>query len=763
MDVPHNDGLKPLPSPENFVAKDGVYKSGCRMCHGGCGALLTVENEKIVKVEGDPDNPMNKGKLCPLGSASLEQIYNPKRLKHPMRRIGKRGEGKWERISWDEAYGEIVQKIQEATDQDGAESIWVGTGTGRHHFGYVSRFANAIGTPNWCEPGTAQCFRPRVHGSIITMGALPICTYTTDAHPELIMFWGHNPIYSGPDGELGFGVKQELARKVKTIVVDPRETMLAKRADIWLQLRPGTDDALALAMLHVIIGEGLEDKEFVAEWTHGFDELRERVKEFSPEWAEPITWVSAEKIREAARLFAKTKPSMLEWGCAMEHTPNCFQTIRALLCLPSITGNIDQPGSWAFGMMGVSPLPQLFDTMPQEQQKKRLGYEDFKVLSGELAQLPSAHIPTIFNAIRTKDPYPVTTGLIFGNNALSTYGDVQTVYETLSALDYLMVAELYMTPTAELADLILPVSTWMEVDALPAVPFYGQNVIMAQQKVVQVGECVQDEVIMTEICRRLGTEHGLETPEEVYDTMLDAKHDGMKFQDLKEKGFVQPEFRYRKYEENGFNTPTGKIELYSTRMAEMGLDPLPYFEEPPESPYASPEVAKEYPYVLITGARIPMFFQSEYRQLPTLRRGRTEPECEIHPDTAAELGLAQGDWVSIETKRGKCRQRVRLFDGIDPRVIHAQHGWWFPEEDEGPDHGIWRSNANTLTSMDPPYCPSMGTYQLRALLCKVIKASDSEEPWRPPIPEQYDTNLADVQGWDAAEIAAFHEKKRKGV
>ncbi|MCP5087243.1 MAG: molybdopterin-dependent oxidoreductase [Rhodobacteraceae bacterium] len=724
-----------------------IYKSACRMCHGGCGALITVENDTITQIKGDPDNPMNKGKLCPLGAASLQQVYNPRRLKYPMRRVGSRGEGRWERISWDEAYDEMVAKIKEATKKNGAESIWVGTGTGRHHFPYVSRFANAIGTPNWCEPGTAQCFRPRVHGSIITMGQLPLCNYTEDAKPELITFWGHNPLYSGPDGELGFGVREALVGNPKTIVVDPRETLLAKQADIWLQLRPGTDDALALAMLNVIIGEGLEDKEFVAKWCHGFDELAARVKSFTPEWAAPITWVPAELIRQAARMFATTKPSMLEWGCAIEHTPACFQTVRALLCLPSITGNIDQPGSWSFGMMPLPPFPQLFDKMPTKQQKKRLGFDDFKVLSGELAQIPSAHIPAVFKAIRSHEPYPVTTGLIFGNNALSTYGDVKAVYETLTALDYLVVADLYLTPTAELADLILPAASWAEVDAMPAVPFYGQNVILAQQKTAQIGECMQDEDIMTEICRRLETEHGQEDPRVVYDTMLRATLD-FGWDDLKEMGFYQPEFRWQKYEENGFKTPTGKIELYSTLLEDYGLDPLPDYQEPPESPVSIPELAKEYPLVLITGARIPMFFHSEFRQLPRLRKGRPEPTCEVHPDTAGELGVKDGDWVSIETIRGKCCQKVKTFAGIDKRVVHVQHGWWFPEEEESPDHGNWRSNANTLTSIDPPYCPAMGTYQLRALLCKVVKAEDALEPWRPPLPARYNSNVAEVQEWE---------------
>ena len=620
------------------------------MCHGGCGVLVHVADDAITKIEGDPDNPMNKGKLCPLGAASLEQIYNPRRLKYPMRRVGARGDGRWERISWDEAYDEIVEKIRQATAKDGAESIWVGTGTGRHHFPFVSRFANAIGTPNWCEPGTAQCFRPRVHGSVLTMGQLPVCAYTNDTYPELILFWGHNPLYSGPDGELGFGVREALARQPKTIVVDPRQTLLAKRADLWLQLRPGSDAALALAMLNVIIAEDLQDKDFVAQWTHGFEQLAERVGPYTPEWAAPLTWIDADKIRQAARLYAAIKPSMLEWGCAIEHSPACFQTVRALLCLPSITGNIDQPGSWAFGMLPLPPFPQLFDKMPMAQQRKRLGFADFKVLSGELAQLPSAHIPAVFKAIRTGDPYPVRTGIIFGNNALSTYGDVRSVYQTLMALDYLVVADLYLTPTAELADLVLPAASWAEVNAMPAVPFYAQNVVLAQQKTIQYAECLADEEIMVEICRQLGTEHGQESPQDIYDSMLQEKL-GMSWEELKRVGFVQPEFSWRKYEKDGFRTPTGKIELYATRLQEMGCDPLPSYVEPPESPFSTPELAEEFPFVLTTGARSPMFFQSEFRQLKRLRKGRPEPECELHPTTAAALGVAAGDWVSIETER----------------------------------------------------------------------------------------------------------------
>ncbi len=230
--------------------------------------------------------------------------------------------------------------------------------------------------------------------------------------------------------------------------------------------------------------------------------------------------------------------------------------------------------------------------------------------------------------------------------------------------------------------------------------------------------------------------------------MLRAKVD-FGWEELKEMGFYQPEFRWRKYEEKGFNTPTGKIELYSTHLEKYGYDPLPSFEEPPESPVSQPELAKDYPFILITGARIPMYFQSEFRQLPKLRKGRPEPECELHPETAEVLGVKQSDWVSVETLRGKCRQKVRIFEGIDPRVVHVQHGWWFPEEEDTPDHGNWRSNANTLTSIDPPYCSAMGTYQLRALLCRIVKVEDAQAPWRPPLPERFESNVATVQEWDS--------------
>jgi len=698
-----------------------ILKSVCRSCHGGCGVLLHVEGDRLVKVEGDRESPLNHGRLCPIGTVTLDLVYHPDRLKHPLRRAGTRGSGQWERISWDQALDEISQRLLAIRAKFGAEAIALGTGTGRHHIRWVSRFGHALGTPNWCEPGFAQCFHPRVNTCMLTFGDFPVSDYTGDVSPDCIMFWGHNPTNSGPDGETRFNVLEALERKPKIIVIDPRQTELAKRADIWLQIRPGVDDALALSMLNVTTREKLYDEPFVARWTHGFDALRERVRDYSPEWAEPITWVAADKIRAAARLFATSKPALLEWGCAIEHTPKCIQTVRAVSMLPALTANVDVPGGWVFGMHGLGRFPSLIENLSPEVSAKRLGADRFKLLGGEGADLPSAHIPTLLQAIREGKPYPVKAFLVFGNNTLSTYANTALVYESLMKLDFMVCADLFMTPTAELADIVLPAASWPELNQLAGLPTVAANVVLAQQKAVRIGECKSDEEIFVELARRMKLSVGTETVEDVLDAQLAAGKIGMTFDELKQRGFVKVPFKYRKFEEQGFKTPTGKIELYSTRLEALGYSPLPRYEEPPESPISSPNVARDFPLVLTTGGRISFFFNSEHRQIGNLRKARRYPLAEIHPATAARYGVVDGEWMWIETRRGRIRQKAKVTAGIDPRVIHVEHGWWFPEE-PAPEYGVWQSNANLLTDNHPPYDPAMGTYQLRALLCRVARA-----------------------------------------
>jgi anaerobic selenocysteine-containing dehydrogenase len=698
-----------------------VLKSVCRSCHGGCGTLLHVRDGVLVKIEGDPQSPLSHGRLCPIGTVTVDIVNHPDRLKYPRRRVGRRGSGEWVRIGWDEALDEIAERLNTIRATFGPEAIALGTGTGRHHIRWVSRFAHALGSPNWCEPGFAQCFHPRVNTSILTFGDFPVSDFTGGTPPACMLFWGHNPLNSGPDGETRFNVREALDTNPKVIVVDPRATELTRRANIWLQLRPGTDDALALSFLNVIIDEQLYDEPFVKQWTHGFAELAAHVRQFTPQWAESITWVPAEKIRAAARLFARTKPAMLEWGCAIEHTPNCIQTVRAISMLPAVTGNIDVPGGWVFGMRGLGRFPSLIENLTPEANAKRLGADQFKLLGGEGADLPAAHIPTLLRAMREGQPYPVKAFLVFGNNTLTTYANSSDVYDALMKLDFMVCADLFMTPTAELADIVLPAASWPEINQLAGLPTVAANVVLANQRAVRIGECKSDEEIFVELARRMKLPVGTEAVEDVLNAQLQAGRLDITFDEIKQKGWIKVPFRYRKYEECGFKTPTGKIELYSTRFQQMGYAPLPYYQEPPESPITKPDIARDFPLVLTTGARIPYFFNSEHRQIENLRKAHRQPLAEIHPDTARRHGIKNGDWMWIETQRGRIKQRAKVTDGIDPRVIAAQHGWWFPEK-PAPEYGVWQSNVNMLTDNQPPYDPAMGTYQLRALLCRVSVA-----------------------------------------
>ncbi len=696
-----------------------VYKSACRMCHGGCGALVHVEAGEVVKVTGDPESPVSKGRMCPKGLASIEHLYNPNRLKYPLKRVGKRGEGKWERISWDEALDTIADHITATKEKYGIEAVAVGTGTGRHHFRHVCRFAHALGTPNWCEPGLAQCFIPRIHASFMTYGGFPVCDYYGDVNPACVLVWGHNPIVSGSDGEIQFRAKDCIKKGTRLIVVDPRRTQLAEQAEIWLQLRPGTDDALALSMINVIITEKIYDNAFVEEWTMGFNRLAERVRDYTPEWAETVTEVPSDTIRAAARLFAKTKPATLEWGVAIEHTPNCLQTVRAVAMLPGITGNIDIPGGWILGTGVIRDVPPLIENIPEDIRKKRMGADEFRILAGMRSLFPSAHISTLFKAMRTGEPYPIKAFLIFGNNGLISYANSRKVYESFNHLDFISVMDIYMTPTAEMADIVLPAATWLELDEIVGIPFIAFNYVLAQQKIVTFEEARPDEEVFIDLARRMKLPVGIEPLEDLLNDQLSKL--GITFEELKEKGWATLPFQYRKYEKRGFRTPSKKVELYSTVLEKQGVDPLPYYREPPESPISTPELSDAYPLILTTGGRSQYYFHSEYRQIPSLRKQDPDPRVEIHPETADKAGIQEGDWVWIETLRGRIKQRAKVTDGIKPNVVNVQHGWWYPEEDT-PEHGVWKSNANVLTESGPPYDPAMGTYQLRALLCKIYNA-----------------------------------------
>jgi len=671
-----------------------------------------------VKVAPDPDSPFNRGRMCIKGPATPEMMYHTSRLLVPLKRIGARGSNRWEKVTWDTALGDIVNRIDTIRETSGPEAIALGQGTGRHHYMHTIRFANSLGTPNWYEPGLANCFIPRVTVSRLTYGGFVVADYYGDVIPKTILFWGHNPVITGPDGELSFPLKRALAAGSFGIAIDPRRSETAKRCQMWLPIRPGTDCALALAMIHVIINEEVYDREFVEKWTVGFEKLREHVSDYSPQWAEAITWVPAQDIVAAAKRYAVNKPSVLEWGVAIEQNPNSLQTVRAISLLRGLTGNIDIPGGDILGMEIIRPYPVMRNQLPERMLAKRIGSDQFKLLSGFRAAMPSAHIPGLFKAMRTGDPYRIEALLVFGGNPMLTVANTREVYESLLKLDLLVVTDMFMTPTAALADYILPAAFWPEVNQIIEIPLVAGNAVFAQQKTVQVGECRQDEEIMIDMARRLNLPGAEETLEDILNYRLEPL--GVTFEELKRKHIISPPHEYYKFEKKGFRTPSRKVELYSKALERLGYDALPTFREPPESPDSQPELAQKFPYILTTGSRRREFFHSEHRQIESLRRRRPHPVAEINPATAEPHGIAAGDWIYVSSPRGRIRMKAEVTEDMRKGVVNIDHGWWFPER-EGPDFGVWESNANLLTSNAPPYDPAFGSYQLRGLLCSIEK------------------------------------------
>lgn len=707
-----------------------VFRTACHVCHGSCIVQVKVTDGRVEKISPDPRGVFNTGRMCPKGLYSKELIYNKDRLLHPLKRVGPRGSGQFQRITWEEAYGIIRENLQRIEEQYGMEAVAIAQGTGRHHLPYTARFANCLGTPNWFEPGSAQCFFPRIHAGAVTFGFAPAADYYSEVPPELMLVWGCNPSVSGADGESRYCFLDTLKRGTRLLVVDPCRNNLEPYADHFLQLRPGTDDALALGILHVLIYEELYDHEFVDNWCYGFEPLKERVRKYTPEYVAEICDLTPQEITLAARRIGAASSVSMEWGCAIEHTPNCFQTVRAIALILAITGNIDKKGGFIEGMHVLDEPEMLEDHLGQAKKEKRLG-EHHKMLSGAHKPFSSAHIPTVFEAMRTGKPYPIRALMLCGNNGLIGFADSKKTLETWMGLDFICCQDMFMTPSALLADVILPVCSWLEVDSLTGGPGGADHVILCQQAVVPpVGECRTDETIFMEICQHLGKDWGATHLDQILDKRLDRIRTFPGFQDmtlekLRETGWAAVPIQYQQYKaraargEKAFQTPTGKIELYSTILEDFGFDPLPDYQEPPESPRSAPEMLKDYPLVLTTGTRINEYFLSEHRQMPSLRKLAPYPMVTMHPETARAYGISEGQWIYIETARGRITQKARVTEKMKPGVVNCQIGWWIPEAKDKPFFGALEYGANVLTSMEPPFDPCMGTYQLRGLLCRI--------------------------------------------
>jgi anaerobic selenocysteine-containing dehydrogenase len=663
-----------------------------------------VEDGKIVRVEGMHEHPLNEGVLCPKGEAAVEYVYAPDRLKYPMKRNG----SEWQRISWDEALDTIADLMIKVKETHGVKAFAAAIGmsillSGSSTPALIRRFCYAFGSPNFFSV-ESMCYRCRIIAYILTYGRFRV------ADPEnsrCIVIWGHNPDNSNP--MLGRAVQKGRDKGAKLIVVDPKRTRLAREADIHLQIRPGTDCALIEGLINIIISEGLYDKEFVREWTFGFDRLAEHVKPYTSARVEERTGIPASMVEEAARVYATTKPACIAQGTNTldQHTTG-IQNSRGVAILQAITGNLDTAG-------GFIRSPRLRENpveMPRKIEERGIGQREFPVFYSVLGrEFGEGQAMLLSDTLLTGEPYPIRMMIIAGSNPMRTWPDSQKVARALGNLDSLVVMDQFMSQTAQMADIVLPAATFLERTELSDYySLWGYPYVMLRKKVIEYEEAWPDLKFWFELARRLGYEQYFpwKDPEAAFDHILEPS--GFTVKRLTEEipqGMLYARTRYteKEYKKDGFRTPSGKVELYSEALAEQGYDPMPMFREPLESPVATPD--PDYPLILTTGARIVQFCHSQHRSIPRLRRDAPEPLADIHPQTAAGYGIRDGDMVTLSTKRGSIDIKARVTDDILPNVVAIPHGW-----DE--------ANANVLTSQEPAD-PIIGYPGLKALLCNVRK------------------------------------------
>lgn len=751
-------------------------------CHPvGCGLQVHVKDGKVTKVEGDPEHPITRGSLCPRCLALKEYIYNPDRITHPMKRAREdRGKDKWVECSWDEATDIIADHAKEITEKYGAETICVFGGTGREANNWYPQWANLVfGTPNsvYAQAGWS-CYGPRMTATAFMIGGgYPEIDYAQKFHdrydnpnfvpPEVVVLWGKEPLRSNPDGLYGHAIIEMMRQfGTKIICIDPRITWLGTRAEEVIQLRPGTDTAMAMAWLYVLTTEDLVDHEFIEKWTFGYEDLCERVKEMPPSRAAEICGVPEEQIWRAARLYGNAKPSSLAWGLAVDENTNGPQLGMCLIALMTITGFIDAPGGTTLGMGddqgnvvrdggAIDAADKVDDAtdstlmlalkhgiMTQETwDKKRIGVDKYPCV-GQV--LWTVQPDEFLKALETEKPYKIHMAQFVSSNPIGTAiaAEPQRWWRALKELDFNFACDLFMNPTImACCDVFLPVASTIEHDG-QVVTHYGLNSSFygAENKCVQVGECKSDVEIMMMVGKKMYPEfwNRFET-EEDYNN-FHVFRSWLPWKELRDNVVTMSEEPYYKYKlgklrpdgQPGFPTFTGRVELSSFSYGAFGEDALPYFEEPAFGPATTPKLMETFPFILTSGARRQEFFHSEHKQVKSLRQISPFPEIDINPEDAKAKGIEEGDWVEITSPYGHIRQKAKVTPTIKPGVVHCMHGFWYPEEDgEEPNlYGNWKSNVNMLMPNSVNAKVGFGN-TFKVMICDIKKVDSEGGPNEP--------------------------------
>ena len=733
-----------------------TVKTNCRLCSYLCGLEATVVNEQIVSLQPDPDRyPYDTGivKGCARFHSNLEFLNHPKRINHPLKRAGRRGENRWQRISWEQALTEISDKLLGLRDRYGAETLATSIGGPHTTFWPLHRFMNLFGSPN--NVGIGQiCWNPSIWVNSLTFG-WPLENEISPETTECAILWGVNPAES--DNSLFW--RQVLAYRhtgKPLIVIDPRETRTARLTEHWLSPIPGTDAALALGLLHVIIAENMYSQPFVDRWCHGFTQLKQQAADYTPEHVAQITGLTAEQIIQTAKLYALAGSASIFHGRGIDQIgANSIQVHRSIACMKGLTGNVDRPGA-----SHLSEMPQyipevdleLTNLLPIEQCNKQLGrdiiklqtYDSYDQLTSYTLQhgkqlparyLTSAQPNLVWRAMLESQPYPIRALVVSGSNPLICQADSQLIGKALKSLDLIVALELFPNSVTALADFVLPMAGSLERPVLQTNAGVSNIAYGGPQAITPLYERRCDFDFWRELGLRCGQQQ--HWPWKDFAASLDdiLAPLGLTWKSFCETGLYAPPPQYYKYAsldkkgQPGFATPSGKIELYSELLNHVGSSPLPA-HQPQPGPSA------DFPLLLITGGRKQPHWASSFRWLKTLEKPGTVPQAEISKATAESFGLEEGQQVIVRTAHGEASFTLSIITMKDD-VVNVDYGWWFPHQPlaEPELGGAFDSNANNLTTA----CfetsdPILGQWTYNRIPCCIFPTS----------PMNQSTTIADI-------------------
>jgi anaerobic selenocysteine-containing dehydrogenase len=649
-------------------------------CPDTCAWIVTTENGKAIALEGDADHPYTRGTLCTKMDGFLtDVVYNPERVLHPLKRVGKKGEGRFERVGWDEALDDVAARLRRIIDEHGAEAIlpysFAGTIGMVQGWSLDHRFFSRLG---------ATRLERTICGSTADAGLQATMGTGTGLLPEdlldsrFIIMWGGNPVVSNPHGWTL--VEQARAAGARLVVVDPQRSPTAARADWHVRPRPGTDPALALGLMHVIVREGLHDAEYVERHTVGFEPLKGRLEEYPPERVEQFTGVKAEEVERLARAYATTRPAAIQVHIGLEKHRHGGMTYRAIACLPALVGAWREAGGGLlYGTSGLFEEAMNLGAMSSTAGER-------EVRSVNMVQLGRALTDAAL------DP-PVKAMIVYDSNPATIAPNQNLVIEGLKREDLFTVAlEHFVTDTARYADYVFPATTQAEhLDLL--VPYGTRYVSLNRPAIEPRGEARPNTEFFRRLARRLGLEEpGLYTSDEnLAQLAFESEHpflEGITYERLVKDGWAPLNLPRRRlpFAEGGFPTPSGRCELYSETLKARGMDPLPtYVAAGPPADEAS-----RYPLHFMSPKWNRFFVNSSHANQPRLEKAAGEPRLRIHPTDAARRGIEDGERVRVFNQRGSVTLRARVTDDMQPGIVIFLHGWWASR--------IGGSSANALTA-----------------------------------------------------------------